>query len=518
MRYGAKFTCRAAGNDDIQTRPSTDPQSIPVIAPSCADFLRVARPGLRVPLAMQIPDGGTLPFQAYQAFRKKGKGALLETGRGMGRSVVAVDIAGEWTFSATDSGDPFGQLRQLCSDNPIAPNPLLRRFGGGLIGWFSYDLCRVIERIPTLAADDLQLPLCYFQLVDSFIEFDHQSGVLTLATLPVLHDGDMAAQYRQMEARLQEMMEVLSTLPPPEADTPPDTTHADPLAFAPTVTPDQFAATVRRTREYIFAGDIFQANLSVRFQRAFGTDPLLLYRQLRKINPSPFMAFIEGGDCAVVSASPELLLRASGPTIETRPIAGTRRRGATEAEDQEKIAELLANEKERAEHLMLVDLERNDIGRVARYGTVQVNELMTVEKYSHVIHIVSNVCGELREGMDTLDALRACFPGGTITGAPKVRSMEIIEELEPTRRGIYTGSIGWLGWNGDAEFNIAIRTLLVKNGVAYLQAGAGIVADSVPEHEYRESLRKAQAAMNAVESALAQEEKEKGREKEVAAG
>ncbi|KXK52234.1 MAG: anthranilate synthase [Chlorobi bacterium OLB7] len=220
----------------------------------------------------------------------------------------------------------------------------------------------------------------------------------------------------------------------------------------------------------------------------------------------------------MVSASPELLLRASGPTIETRPIAGTRRRGATEAEDQEKIAELLANEKERAEHLMLVDLERNDIGRVARYGTVQVNELMTVEKYSHVIHIVSNVCGELREGMDTLDALRACFPGGTITGAPKVRSMEIIEELEPTRRGIYTGSIGWLGWNGDAEFNIAIRTLLVKNGVAYLQAGAGIVADSVPEHEYRESLRKAQAAMNAVESALAQEEKEKGREKEVAAG
>ena len=424
----------------------------------------------------------------------------------MGRSVVAVDIAGEWTFTESDTGDPFEQLRALCAANPIVSNPLLRRFGGGLVGWFSYDLCRTIERLPSLAADDLALPLCYFQFVDSFIEFDHERGLLNLATLPKLHEGDLTEQYRQMAERLQEMAELLATLPNGEDDASPPAIHADPDNFTPTVTPDQFAQIVSRTREYIFAGDIFQANLSVRFQRAFRSDPLALYRQLRAINPSPFMAFIEGGECAVVSASPELLIRASGRTIETRPIAGTRRRGATEAEDQEKIAELLANEKERAEHLMLVDLERNDIGRVARYGTVQVDELMTVEKYSHVIHIVSNVRGELRQGMDALDAIRACFPGGTITGAPKVRSMEIIEELEPTRRGIYTGSIGWLGWNGDAEFNIAIRTLLVKDGVAYLQAGAGIVADSVPEHEYRESLRKAQAAMNAVEATLVMKE------------
>lgn len=424
----------------------------------------------------------------------------------MGRSVVAVDIAGEWTFTESDTGDPFEQLRALCAANPIVSNPLLRRFGGGLVGWFSYDLCRTIERLPSLAADDLALPLCYFQFVDSFIEFDHERGLLNLATLPKLHEGDLTEQYRQMAERLQEMAELLATLPDGEDDAPPPAIHADPDNFTPTVTPDQFAQIASRTREYIFAGDIFQANLSVRFQRAFRSDPLALYRQLRAINPSPFMAFIEGGECAVVSASPELLIRASGRTIETRPIAGTRRRGANEAEDEEKIAELLGNEKERAEHLMLVDLERNDIGRVARYGTVQVDELMTVEKYSHVIHIVSNVRGELREGMDALDAIRACFPGGTITGAPKVRSMEIIEELEPTRRGIYTGSIGWLGWNGDAEFNIAIRTLLVKNGVAYLQAGAGIVADSVPEHEYRESLRKAQAAMNAVEATLVMKE------------
>ncbi len=424
----------------------------------------------------------------------------------MGRSVVAVDIAGEWTFTESDTGDPFEQLRALCAANPIVSNPLLRRFGGGLVGWFSYDLCRTIERLPSLAADDLALPLCYFQFVDSFIEFDHERGLLNLATLPKLHEGDLTEQYRQMAERLQEMAELLATLPNGEDDASPPAIHADPDNFTPTVTPDQFAQIVSRTREYIFAGDIFQANLSVRFQRAFRSDPLALYRQLRAINPSPFMAFIEGGECAVVSASPELLIRASGRTIETRPIAGTRRRGANEAEDEEKIAELLGNEKERAEHLMLVDLERNDIGRVARYGTVQVDELMTVEKYSHVIHIVSNVRGELRQGMDALDAIRACFPGGTITGAPKVRSMEIIEELEPTRRGIYTGSIGWLGWNGDAEFNIAIRTLLVKDGVAYLQAGAGIVADSVPEHEYRESLRKAQAAMNAVEATLVMKE------------
>ncbi|MCC7438876.1 MAG: anthranilate synthase component I family protein [Armatimonadetes bacterium] len=462
---------------------------------------------MRVPVVAQLPAGTATPFQVYQVFRNGGKGALLETGRGAGRSVVAVDIAGEWTFSESDAGDPFSQLRALCAANPIVPNPLLRRFNGGLVGWFSYDLCRTIERLPSVATDDLRLPLCYFQLVDSFIEFDHQRGLLNLATLPQLHAGDMAEQYRKMVGRLQEMIDLLATLSatddPPEAQPSASSLHADPLSFAPTVTPDRFAEIVRRTREYIFAGDIFQANLSVRFQRKFPCDPLELYGQLRRINPSPFMAFIEHDDCAVVSASPELLLRASGPVIETRPIAGTRRRGANEAEDEENIAELLGNEKERAEHLMLVDLERNDIGRVARYGTVQVDELMAVEKYSHVIHIVSNVRGELREGMDALDAIRACFPGGTITGAPKVRSMEIIEELEPTRRGIYTGSIGWLGWNGDAEFNIAIRTLLVKGGVAYLQAGAGIVADSVPEHEYRESLRKAQAAMNAVETTLA---------------
>ncbi|MBL7988639.1 MAG: anthranilate synthase component I family protein [Chlorobi bacterium] len=474
--------------------------------PSLADFLCVARAGLRVPLVVQLPDLGVQPSQLYRAARKVGKGALLETGRRMGRSVVAVDIAGEWTFTESDTGDPFEQLRALCAANPIVSNPLLRRFGGGLVGWFSYDLCRTIERLPSLAADDLALPLCYFQFVDSFIEFDHERGLLNLATLPKLHEGDLTEQYRQMAERLQEMAELLATLPNGEDDASPPAIHADPDNFTPTVTPDQFAQIVSRTREYIFAGDIFQANLSVRFQRAFRSDPLALYRQLRAINPSPFMAFIEGGECAVVSASPELLIRASGRTIETRPIAGTRRRGANEAEDEEKIAELLGNEKERAEHLMLVDLERNDIGRVARYGTVQVDELMTVEKYSHVIHIVSNVRGELRQGMDALDAIRACFPGGTITGAPKVRSMEIIEELEPTRRGIYTGSIGWLGWNGDAEFNIAIRTLLVKDGVAYLQAGAGIVADSVPEHEYRESLRKAQAAMNAVEATLVMKE------------
>lgn len=432
----------------------------------------------------------------------------------MGRSIVAVDIAGEWRFAESDMGDPFHQLRALCAANPIVPNPLLNRFNGGLIGWLSYDLCRIIERIPSLTYDDLGLPLCYFQLVDSFIEFDHKRGLLNLVTLPILNDGDMAEQYQKMVERLKGMMETLAMLPAAEDEGSSHPTHnsihADSLNFTPSVTPDQFAQIVRRTREYIIAGDIFQANLSVRFQREFHPDPLALYGQLREINPSPFMGFIECDDCSVVSASPELLLRANGRIIETRPIAGTRRRGTNEAEDQEKIAELLSNQKERAEHLMLVDLERNDIGRVASYGTVHVDELMAVEKYSHVIHIVSNVRGELREGMDAIDAIRACFPGGTITGAPKVRSMEIIEELEPTRRGIYTGSIGWLGWNGDAEFNIAIRTLLVKNGVAYLQAGAGIVADSVPEHEYRESLRKAQAAMNAVESTLAMKEESAG--------
>jgi para-aminobenzoate synthetase component 1 len=265
-------------------------------------------------------------------------------------------------------------------------------------------------------------------------------------------------------------------------------------------TEEGFMKAVERIQEYIGAGDVFQVNLSTRQERTLQTHPLEIYTSLREINPSPYMGYLEFGDFQIVSASPELLIKKQGKEVSTRPIAGTRSRGASEQEDEELAKELIENEKERAEHVMLVDLERNDLGRVCKYGTVEVDEFMVIEKYSHVMHIVSNVRGEVEADKDAFDLVKAVFPGGTITGAPKIRTMEIIEELEPVRRGIYTGSIGWIGYSGDTELNIIIRTLLAKDGQAHVQAGAGIVIDSNPKNEYKESLKKAIALWRAKES------------------
>jgi para-aminobenzoate synthetase component 1 len=260
-----------------------------------------------------------------------------------------------------------------------------------------------------------------------------------------------------------------------------------------------FSDATTRVHEYIGQGDVFQVNLSVRQSQRLQTHPMHIYEQVRKINPSPYMSYMQTEEFHIVSCSPELLVKKAGDEISTRPIAGTRSRGKDDQEDQQLADELIHNEKERAEHVMLVDLERNDLGRVSEYGTVHVDEFMVIEKYSHVMHIVSNVKGKLARNKDFVDIVDAVFPGGTITGAPKVRTMEIIEELEPVRRGIYTGSIGWIGFNGDMELNIAIRTMIIQDGQAYVQAGAGVVIDSNPKHEYKESLKKAIALWKAKE-------------------
>jgi para-aminobenzoate synthetase component 1 len=262
---------------------------------------------------------------------------------------------------------------------------------------------------------------------------------------------------------------------------------------------DQFEQAVRRVQEYIAQGDVFQVNLSVRQSKPIHVEADEVYDVLRRLNPSPYMGYLHFPEFQLVSGSPELLVKVKGGEVSTRPIAGTRPRGKNDAEDEALARELIENEKERAEHVMLVDLERNDLGRVCRYGTVEVSEWMVVEKYSHVMHIVSHVKGMLADGKDAFDAVAAAFPGGTITGAPKVRTMEIIEELEPVKRGVYTGSIGWFGFNGEVEVNIAIRTMVVKDGIAHVQAGAGIVIDSQPEAEYYESLKKAEALWKALE-------------------
>lgn len=461
--------------------------------------------------ACETPD----PVLLYQSIRKNGEGFLLESGKG-GRYTLA-GTGSVRRFSSRDGrhsieqgehtveaeGDLFGFLREQVFCESCYSHPDLPGFQGGGVGYFSYDVARYIERLPDLAEDDLHLPDAFFLFPDSFFRIDHVHGKVDLVCL-IRTDSDAPEEhYRRGERCLDQMEAVLENavaasrreheIAPASVDDVPNDEN-----FRANISPEDFSCAVERAIQYILAGDIFQVNLSVRFAREYAGDPLLLYKTLRRINPSPYMTFLECDDHAIVGASPELLLKVSGQQMVTRPIAGTRKRGADEEEDAAKARELIENEKERAEHVMLVDMERNDLGRVARYGTVHVDEFMGIEKYSHVMHIVSNVRGELRDGHDLFDAIPAVFPGGTITGAPKVRAMEIIEELEPTRRGIYTGSVGWIGYNGDAELNISIRTMIVKDGIAYAQAGAGIVADSVPAYEYKESLRKAEAALKAL--------------------
>lgn len=396
--------------------------------------------------------------------------------------------------------DPFSLLRELL--DALAPAEMPEAAGpplwGGAFGLVGYDAGRYIERLPSRAADDLGLPEIDFIFPRRLICFDHAWGEAHL----FFEDAPPAEMEAARSAinRQQDLMEPASS----SANFEP---HAFNLSSATrsNMTRHGFKHMVRRAKEYIAAGDIFQSNLSQRLELEYGGDGLDLYSALRLVNPSPFAGYLDMDAYQVISSSPERLVKLDGHTAETRPIAGTRRRGVDFTEDDNLRLELNLDPKERAEHIMLVDLERNDMGRVCDYGSVQVDELMINEAYSHVIHIVSNVKGTLHERKDSLDLLKAMFPGGTITGCPKVRCMEIIDELEPARRGPYTGSFGYIGYNGNMDMNIVIRSLVRLGKKVYAQAGAGIVADSDPEREYCETLRKAEAMVRAVE--LAKSEK-----------
>ena len=398
---------------------------------------------------------------------------------------------------------PLQRLRELVTAYPQSPVEGLPPFQGGAAGMLSYDFVRYLEKLPDTATDDLHIPDAHFFMFDRVIAFDHVEKKGWVIVCPGARDtvlgfsalqGDRSKYLSEAEAVLDRLVNAVSGNAPSSACG--QATHA-PIEIFPQTGKERYMEMVRKAKEYIAAGDIFQANLSLRIGAEIGSiDPLDIYCILREINPSPFAAFIDFGDYAVVSSSPERLVRVEGGKVDTRPIAGTRPRGRDMHEDRAMSAELLLNEKERAEHIMLIDLERNDLGKVADYGSVTVDELMITEQYSHVIHIVSNVKGDLVATKDCFDVIRAAFPGGTITGVPKVRCMEIIEELEGRRRGPYTGSLGYIGYNGNMDLNIIIRTLVVKDGKAYVQAGAGIVADSDPEREYLESLKKAEALIN----------------------
>ncbi|MBM4123536.1 MAG: anthranilate synthase component I family protein [Nitrospira sp.] len=493
-----------------------------MIRPSRARFLIEERPE---PLSLALPLPEADPFELYGRIARPGRPSfLLESGKGGGAiarySFLGNDpylvLTGHGTSvelrtsegTTVQEGSPWTTLTTLLRASRLARPEGLPPFFGGAVGFLGYDAVRQFECLPNLAADDLRLPDFRFAFVDLLAALDHQTRTLHLIFAPPLERllGEPREKlYREGCDRLAELEARLSV--PTQA---PQPAWGDDQF---TVTPDQpreaYMERARQCQAYIHAGDIYQANLSHRFtidwggrDQAPGTWPTgigpALYGRLRQVNPSPFSGLLAFDDLCLVSSSPERLVRLQDGRVDTRPIAGTRPRGQTLAEDRRLAEELLTNAKEQAEHLMLVDLSRNDLGRVCRYGTVRADEFMVVERYSHVSHIVSNVTGVLRDDVDGLDLIQAVFPGGTITGVPKIRCMEIIEELEPVRRGPYTGSMGYLSWSGDLDLNILIRTLCLAGNRGYLQVGAGIVADSDPAREYEETLFKAEALLKAL--------------------
>ncbi len=400
-------------------------------------------------------------------------------------------------------GNPFDVLGELLTtyklDAPQADIP----FTGGAVGYFSYDLGRHIERLPDSAVDDLKLPECYLAFYDTVIAFDHQQKQAYLVSTG-LPETTEAKRQRRAKARLAELKEMIANWPAAAGVT---DAPAGSGTLKGNFTHEEYLKAVARAREYIGAGDIFQVNLSQRFEAGLDIPPYELYRRLRAINPAPFANYFNFDGVAIVGASPERFLQVRGDRVTTRPIKGTRPRGQTHEDDRALAGELLASAKDRAENIMIVDLERNDLGRVCRYGTVRVTELAVLETYPTVFHLTSTVVGQLCQGKTRTDLLKATFPGGSITGAPKVRAMEIIEELEPTRRSVYTGSLGYLGFDGNMDLDIVIRTIIVKDGRAYFQVGGAIVYDSEPEAEYVETLDKGRAMFQALGLSVASRER-----------
>jgi anthranilate synthase component 1 len=392
--------------------------------------------------------------------------------------------------------DPLVEIEQLMGRFRAAPMRGLPRFYGGLVGYFGYDVVRFLERLPRHRRDRLQVPELMLMLTETMVIFDHAQHTMRVVVNAFPEGKRPADVYRRCAAQVRVMARRLTGPLRRPAGRRAATRRR--VAVRSNVSKTTFFQMVNRAKQRIRAGDIIQAVLSQCFEQPVSCDPLDVYRALRSLNPSPYMYFLRFGPLCLVGSSPEMLVRCEDGVVETRPIAGTRPRGLTEQQDERLIQQLVRSPKERAEHLMLVDLGRNDLGRVAQIGSVQTSQLMVVEKYSHVVHLVSGIRARLRRGRTSFDVLRATFPAGTVTGAPKVRAMEIIAELERDGRGPYAGAVGYLSFSGNLDTCITIRTILMKDGVAYVQAGAGIVADSKPEREYRETLNKAMGCLEAI--------------------
>lgn len=502
-----------------------------LITPCLDEFLQLAKQGNVIPLFAEFVGDCETPVSAFEKFSRSAYSFLFE-------STEKNDVSGRFSFVGFEprliiqsygrevrilrdgieerfntNTDPFDELRKVMARYEFVSRPELPRFVGGAVGFLGYEAIRFFEpKVPAARDDDLRLPEMLFMLTGNVLVFDHRLRTLKIVVNAFLDGGPPEKIYARAVESVEEIMQRLAkpvdlpllAIRNEEMQIGEDlalrrVAGAAPQSYHSNFEPEKFEEAVSRAKEYIRAGDIFQVVLSQRFQSEFKGEPLDFYRSLRFINPSPYMFCLKfGGDFALVGSSPEMHVRLVGNTIEIRPIAGTRGRGATPAQDDANAAELITDPKERAEHIMLVDLARNDVGRVAEFGTVRVTEMMEIERYSHVMHIVSNVAGRSRNGCTAFDVVRATFPAGTVSGAPKIRAMQIISELENTRRGCYAGAIGYFGFDGNFDSCIALRCAVLKNRTAYFQAGAGIVADSDPQREFEETINKARAMMKAL--------------------
>ncbi len=490
--------------------------------PTFEEFAALAKQYSLVPVYRQLTGDTLTPVTAFHKLEEGDWAFLFE-------SVIGGERVGRYSFLGagpflrflaydkrvqlfTEGGllaefndpDPLRLLERKLATYRAPHLPGLPRFCGGAVGYAGYDTVRYVERLPNAPTDDRQLPDLCFAFYDRMVIFDHINKTIAAVAHAHVDPNNLRLCYDQACARVDRLVERLQSKGPalPLVDI--VSSGEVHLKYRSNFEPAAFEQAVEKCKEYIKAGDIFQVVLSQRFQTETKAKPFDIYRTLRVINPSPFMVYLKCGSLTLVAASPEIMVRVEGDQVTIRPLAGTRRRGKTEEEDRQLAAELIADPKERAEHIMLVDLGRNDVGRVARFGTVQLSDVMNVERYSHVMHICSNVTGQLQSGKSSFDALRACLPAGTLSGAPKVRAMEIIDELEPHRRGPYGGAVGYVDFSGNMDTCIALRTMVLLGQTAYLQAGAGIVADSVPEREREETENKAMGLLRALEMAETQ--------------
>ncbi|HMB02637.1 MAG TPA: anthranilate synthase component I [Isosphaeraceae bacterium] len=493
--------------------------------PSFEGFLRWAEQAPCVPVYRQLMGDGLTPVSAFRRIERSAPSFLFE-------SVIGGEKVGRFSFLGTEpflrfeargpevsilpahdpggvrrstSADPFRDLQGLVERYRAVHLPGLPRFAGGAVGFAAYDAVRYTERLPDAPPDDRGLPDLSFAFYDRMVIFDHiRKTILVVAHAHVGAAADRRSAYDQACARIDELVARLAEPGPEPAPTDIDTEGPVHLVPESNFTRERYEAVVRHCQEYIKAGDIFQVVPSQRFRVETTAGPFDIYRVLRVVNPSPFLFYLPFGDFCLIGSSPEILVRVEDGVVTIRPLAGTRRRGRDEAEDRALAEELLADPKERAEHIMLVDLGRNDVGRVADLATVQLSDVMKVERYSHVMHITSNVTGRLSKGKTAFDALRAGLPAGTVSGAPKVRAMQIIDEVEPNRRGPYAGAVGYIDFTGNMDTCIALRTLVLQGRTAYVQAGGGVVYDSVPGAEYEETVNKARGLLKAIEIAETQ--------------